>query len=61
MLLLNVILALALVGFFTWLVVTYIPMPEVISKVIIVLVAIVCILWVLQVIGFVGPTIPHFH
>lgn len=46
--LISLILLLAVVGFVVWLVITYIPMPEPMKKVIVVLVVIVLILYVLQ-------------
>ena len=42
------ILALALVGFLIYLIVTYIPMPEIFKQVIMVVIAIVVILFVLS-------------
>lgn len=59
--LIGLILALALVGFLLWLIVTYIPMPELFKTVIIVIVIIVLILWLLQIFGIVGPTIPRLR
>jgi hypothetical protein len=45
------ILQLALVGFLAWLVLTYIPMPDPIKKVIIVVIVIALILYVLRIFG----------
>jgi len=47
----TLILTLAVVGFLVWLIVTYIPMPDIFKKVIIVIVAIVLILYVLRLLG----------
>lgn len=46
--LVKLILALALVGFLVYLIVTYIPMPEIFKQVIMVVIAIVVILFVLS-------------
>lgn len=50
--LIELILTLAVVGFLTWLVVTYIPMPDPIPKIIIAIVVICMVLLVLRL--FVG-------
>ncbi len=55
--LVNLILVLAIVGFVLYLIVTFIPMPAPFKQVIVVLVVIVLVVWLLQLIGFVGPTI----
>lgn len=47
----TLILSLALVGFLVWLIITYIPMPDIFKKVIIVIVVIVMILYVLRLLG----------
>lgn len=47
----TLILTLAVVGFLVWLIVNYIPMPDPIQKVIIVLVVIVMILYVMRALG----------
>lgn len=46
--LLSVIVVLAIVGFAVWLVVTYIPMPDPMRKVIIVLVVLVLLVWMVR-------------
>ena len=52
-----IILGLALVGLIVYLIVTYIPMPEIFKTVIMVVVAIALILWVMQQFGYLGPTL----
>ncbi len=47
----SLILGLAVVGFLVYLVITYIPMPDVFKKVIVVIVAILLILYVLRALG----------
>jgi hypothetical protein len=49
--LLTFVLTLALIGFIVWIIVTYIPMPDVIKRVVIVVVAIVMLLWALRYLG----------
>ena len=58
--LISLIIALALVGFVLWLVLTYIPMPEPFKKVMLVVVILVMVLWLLQVFGVPGLTVPRF-
>jgi len=48
----SLILTLAVVGFLVWLIVTYIPMPDIFKKVIVVLVVILLILYILNIVGF---------
>lgn len=48
----TLVLSLALVGFVVWLIVTYIPMPDVFQKVIIVVVIILMVLYIMSVFGF---------
>ena len=49
--LLTLILTLAIIGFVVWIIVTYIPMPDVIKRVLIAIVAIVMLLWLLRYLG----------
>lgn len=49
--LVKMILGLAIIGFLLWLIVTYIPMPDIFKKVIMVIVAIVVIIFVCQYFG----------
>jgi hypothetical protein len=49
--LITFVLTLALIGFIVWIIVTYIPMPDVIKRVVIVVVAIVMLLWALRYLG----------
>lgn len=48
----HLLLVLALIGFLTWLIITYIPMPDIFKKVIVVIVVIVLIFYVLNLFGF---------
>lgn len=48
----TLILTLAVVGFLVWLIVTYIPMPDLFKKVIIVIVVILVVLYLLRMFGF---------
>lgn len=48
----TLILTLAVVGFLVWLIVTYIPMPDLFKKVIIVIVVILMVLYLLRMFGF---------
>lgn len=54
----GLILTLAIVGVIVWAVVTYIPMPDVVKKAIIVVVAICIIVYVLRAFGVMGTDIP---
>lgn len=45
--LIEVILEVALLGFIVWLITTYIPMPDILVKIIYVIVAVAAILWLL--------------
>lgn len=49
--LIHTILILALAGFLVWVITTYIPMPDIIRKLIYVVVTVVLVLWLLQVFG----------
>jgi hypothetical protein len=49
--LITFILTLAIIGFVVWILVTYIPMPDVIKRVFIVIIAIVMLLWALRYLG----------
>lgn len=46
------ILTLAVIGFVTWLIVTYIPMPDLFKKLIVVVVVILVVLYLLRMFGF---------
>lgn len=59
--LISLVLTLALVGFLLWLVLTYIPMPEPFKKVIVVIIVVVVVLWLIQVLGVVGPDVPRLR
>ena len=49
--LVTVLLGLALIGFLAWALVTYVPMPDAIRKVIIAVVVIVILVWLLRWLG----------
>lgn len=53
--LVHLILILALVGFLVYLIVTYIPMPDIFQKVVMVVIAIVVILYLMQMVGAGAP------
>lgn len=55
--LISVLLVVAVVGFFVWLLITYVPMPPPIQTVIVVVTAIVLVLYVLRALGFVLPNV----
>ena len=55
--LIALIVTLAVVGLIVWLVVTYIPMPEPFKTVIVAVAVLVLLLWVLQQLGVVGPSV----
>jgi len=46
------VLTVALVGFITWLIITYIPMPDIFKNVIVVLVVLLLVLYVISSLGF---------
>ena len=52
---LTILLSLALFGFILYLIVTYIPMPEPIKKIIIAIAILFLILWLLEGLGALGP------
>ena len=59
--LVKIVLSLALVGFLVWIITTYIPMNELIKKVIYVVVAVVLVLWLLGIIdGGAGDSFLRF-
>jgi len=57
----GLLLTLAVIGFIVWLIVTYIPMPDVFQKGIIVIAVIFVLLYVLNALGVVGPEIPRLN
>ena len=57
--LIGLILVLVLVGVALYLIETYIPMSPPIKTVIRVVIIIVLVLWLLQLFGIVGPSIPR--
>jgi hypothetical protein len=52
---LTILLSLALFGFILYLIVTYIPMPDPIKKIIIAIAVLFLILWLLEGLGALGP------
>lgn len=52
--LIGIILVLACIGFILWMVINYIPMPQIFRTVILVVACIVLILWLLNVFGLLG-------
>lgn len=52
--LVRMVLTLALIGFLVWVVTTYVPMPELFRRLIILVVAIAAVLWLLAWIGLVA-------
>ena len=56
---LTLILYLALVGFVVWLIVRYIPMPEVIRNVILAVVVVCMILYLLSALGIADMRLPR--
>ncbi len=59
--LISLIVTLVVVGLILWLCETYIPMSPPIKTVLRVVVVLVLIVWLLQLIGFVGPTLPRLR
>ena len=55
----TLILTVALVGFITWLIITYIPMPDIFKNVIVVLVVIILILYIFSTLGFHDIAVRH--
>ena len=55
----TMILSLAILGFIAWLIITYIPMPDIIKKVILVISAIFMILYVMRALGFTDLALPR--
>ena len=47
----KIIVLIALIGFIVYLVITYIPMPDIFQKVIMVVCAVLLILWVISMVG----------
>ena len=52
--LITVVVAIALIGFVTWLVITLIPMPAPFPRIIIAVVCVIVLIWLLQSFGLVG-------
>jgi len=53
------ILTLAIIGFIVYLIITYIPMPQIFKTGILVIVAICVILYLMKVFGFGDIPVPH--
>lgn len=58
---LTLILGLALTGFLTYLVTTYIPMPDIFKKLIVVVVVIALIVFLLQLFGLANMPVPRLR
>ena len=56
---LSLVLTLAVIGFIVYLIVTYIPMPQIFKTGILVIVSICVILYLMQVFGFGDIPVPH--
>lgn len=59
--LITLILTLVIVGVCLYLIETYIPMSPPIKTVIRVVVVVVCVLWLFQLLGVTGPTLPQLQ
>jgi hypothetical protein len=57
----GIILTLAIVGFIVWLITTYIPMPPIFKTVILVVVAVLLLLWLINVLGVADMPMWHYH
>jgi len=49
--LVRIVIALALIGFLVWVLITYVPMPEAFRRLIVVVVIIAALLWLLRWVG----------
>jgi hypothetical protein len=56
--LIMVVIWIALLGLAVWALTSYVPMPPVFRTIIIVVAALVVILWLIQLFGVMGPTVP---
>jgi hypothetical protein len=54
MYLIPVIVTISVLGFLIWAILTYVPMPPVFQKLLVGVVALVLVLWLLQVFGLLG-------
>jgi len=57
----SLILTLALVGLIVYLIVTYIPMPQIVKTIILVVVAICLILYLMQIFGIGDIPLPRYR
>lgn len=57
---LSLIITLALIGFVTYLITTYIPMPQIFKTGILVIVALFVILWLIRILGISDLPVPTF-
>jgi hypothetical protein len=56
---LSVVIMLAIVGLVIYLITTYIPMPQIMKTIILVIVALCVILWLMNIFGLGDIPIPH--
>ena len=54
------VLSLALVGFIVWIIITKIPMPEIIKQAIVVIVVVFMIIYLMRILGISDIPIPSF-
>jgi hypothetical protein len=57
----EAIIYIALVGVVVYLIVTYVPMPQIFKTIIMVVAALFVILWLIQMLGLTGPSFPRFN
>ncbi len=57
----SLILGLALLGFLAWVILTYIPMPDPIKKLIIVVIVVFVVLYLCSAFGVMDIPIPRMH
>ncbi len=57
----SLILTLALIGLIVYLIITYIPMPDLFKTIILVVVAIFAILWLMGVLGIADVPVPRLR
>lgn len=57
------VLWIALIGLAVWIIISYIPMPEAIKKLIVIVAVVAIVLWVITLFGLtsLGPAVPRLH